>query len=255
MFNKTNLFIFNTESKEKESKNFVLDIFSSKYEIAIWTFLIYLSGVLFQIFRLIWWFTTDLKLWNLMFFSFSNSLNDFWIFFWISLIFFLLSFWIVFILNIFLKGFNVKNNTCITVLSLFLSFAIVMSIYYYANGWNFWSILNVWITSIPYVLSVCLSGFIIYKWVLEKKVFYTFLVLFMLYWFFLLLLDPTRYYGCNQIRCNDEIKNCILFEYKNDKYWFTWDGDIYNLNEFKAFYTSHYFKDNITTWTESCDIK
>lgn len=39
---------------------------------------------------------------------------------------------------------------------------------------------------------------------------------------------------------NDNSK-CIKFNYKNDKYWFSWSWSVYKLDEFKSFYTKDYF--------------
>jgi len=41
------------EVQENKKKNFIIDIFSNKYELAILTFSIYLVGVLYQILKLI----------------------------------------------------------------------------------------------------------------------------------------------------------------------------------------------------------
>jgi len=52
MFDKFNIIFNQEEKKEEKSSNFLIEIFSSKYEIAIITFLIYFSGVLYQFFKL-----------------------------------------------------------------------------------------------------------------------------------------------------------------------------------------------------------
>jgi hypothetical protein len=45
------------------------------------------------------------------------------------------------------------------------------------------------------------------------------------------------------------IKSIILN--KNDKYWFTWEWDVYRLDEFKSFFTYDYFKNQINSWSTS----
>lgn len=59
-----------------------------------------------------------------------------------------------------------------------------------------------------------------------------------------MLYGSGKYYWCEKIRENIWEKDCVLLEYKNDKYWFTWKGDVYKLDEFKSFFTKDYF-DNL----------
>lgn len=246
MFDKINFFI-NKEWEIEENKNFIITIFKNKEEIALITFWIYFLWVFYQILKLIWGFTTNPKLWNLMFFSFSNSLNDFLIIFWIAFVFFFLTFLITFLINIFLHFINFSKNKFIAFLLFLLSYGLMLWIYQL----SWWSLFNkkyiIIILSIWYIVSIILSGLIIYK-KLTKIIIYTFIFLYIIYWFFIMLYSWVKYYWCENIRDNVAEKNCFLLEYKNDKYWFTWNWDIYKLDEFKSFFTSDYFKNKTLSW-------
>lgn len=235
MFDK---YIFINKIQEEKNKNFIIDIFSNKYEIAILTFLVYLMGVFYQILKLIWWFTTNIKLWNLMFFSFSSSIDDFLIIFWVSFIFFFLSFLITHIIIKILNLFNSYNNKCLKYLIIFLVIIFYGFLLYINNG--FVSIKIALYLLIPIILSITISWLLIFN-NFNKKFFYIFLWLFLIYGFYLMLYDWIKYYACDKLKCNSEKENCILLEYKNDKYWFTWNWDVYKLDEFKSFFTSDYF--------------
>lgn len=232
--------------------NFLRKFFNNKYEIAILTSWVYLLGVVFQVLKLIWGFTTTPKIGNLMFFSFSNSLNDFCIIFWVSLIFFMLSFTTVGIINFFIKELNTSGSRFIGVLLLLLTFVVVLFVGD-RSGWELWDIKKAIFILFPFTLSTIILWYLLFNSILTKRAFYIFLSGFLLYGFFQLLYYSDSYYGCDQLRCNDANKNCILLEYKNDKYGFTWDWDVYKLDAFTSFYTVNYFKDEIKTWTETCE--
>lgn len=248
MFDKINININTTKiQEEKNSKNIILDIFQNPHEIAFITFSIYFTGILYQIFKLVWIFNLKFKLWNLLFFSFSHSLSDFSILFWYSLIIFILTFFLVHIINLWLKKINFNNNKIIDILLLFCTFEII--IYSYDKTWlDFTNFLNFFIYFTPYLFSIILSWIIIYYNKLSRKIFYIFLTLFILYWFFILWIWSWKYYWCEKIRCNDAKKDCFLLEYKNDKYWFTLNWDIYKLDEFKSFFTKEYFDNKSYSW-------
>jgi len=249
MFDKFNIFYKGKEEidkKEKSIKSEILsEIFSNKSELAILTFSIYLFWVLYQILKLTWWFTTQLKLWNLLFFSFSNSINDFLIIFWFSLICFFLTFFVVFIINFiinFIFSFiNFDNNKIIWYIILFITFWVIFLIAFYWN-YNLEKFTYI-IIGVPYLFSLILVAILtIHKKELTKKIFYIFVFLFLIYGFLLNLYWWTKYYWCEKIRDNNSEKDCFLLEYKNDKYWFTWNWDIYKLSEFKSFFTTEYIK-------------
>lgn len=247
MFDKLNIFINN--EKEEKPKSFLLEIFSNKHELAIITFVIYFTGVIYQILKLIWWFTVSPILGNLYFFSFSNSLNDFSIIFWYTLIIFILSFLLVFSPNYLLDKFvYLKNRSKIFIWFWFsIIFLLLLWLMYYVNN----TIFKWWIyiyVILPYLISIILTIFILTnKWI-SKNLFYVFSWLFFIYWFVAMLYGSGKYYWCLNVMKNTD-KDCILFEYKNDKYWFTWKWDIYNLDEFKSFYTSDYFKNQSNSWS------
>ena len=247
MFDKLNIFINQGVKKEDSSKNLLIDIFSNKNELAILTFSIYFVWVLYQILKLIWWFNTNIKLWNLMFFSFSHSINDFLIIFWISFIFFFLTSIIVFFLNLLFSFANYKNNKFIWYLILILIFFLI----FFLNNFFWWYKLDtktIMFILTPYLLSLWLVAvLLIHKKKLTKKNFYIFLTLFLFYWFLFFLYWWIKYYWCEKIRDNNSEENCFLLDYKNDKYWFTWNWDIYKLDEFKSFFTSDYFKNKTSS--------
>lgn len=249
MFDKLNIFI-NNEKKEEPSKNLLVEIFSNKYEIAIITFLIYLAWVLYQIFKLIWWFKVSPVLGNLYFFNFWNTINDFLIIFWYTFLMFIFSFLIVFPPNYLLDKFvYLKGKSKIFIWFWFLiAFLIVLWLIYYVDSNIFNNFNNLFIVIVPYFISVILTIFIIIKKWISKSLFYVFFWLFFIYWFFWLLYWSGKYYWCLNVMENTD-KDCILIDYKNDKYWFTWKGDVYNLNEFKSFYTSDYFKNQSNSWS------
>lgn len=241
MFDKLNIFI-NSKKKKDIPKNIILEIFSSKYDLAIITFLIYLSWVLYQILKLIWWFTVSPVLWNLYFFSFSNTVNDFLIIFWYTLIIFILTFILILlsgkIINIFKINKTYSNVTYIIWLLVILS--LIFWFFFYKKYMKIDLLL---IIMLPYIFSSIITYYILTKKKISKTLFYLFFWLFFIYWFFSLLYWSWKYYWCENLIKN-EPENCILLDYKNDKYWFTWSGDIYKVEEFKSFYTSEYY-----TWT------
>ncbi|MDD3793908.1 MAG: hypothetical protein PHI37_03790 [Candidatus Gracilibacteria bacterium] len=237
MLDNINIFI-NKEGKIEENKSFIIDIFSNKYELAILTFSIYLVGVLYQILKLIGGFTSNIKLGNLMFFSFSNSVNDFLIIFGVSFIFFFLSFIVTFSLIKILNFLNLNNNKCIKIIIICFVSIFYIFIMYLNNGFE--SVKTSIYLLIPIILSIIISGLLIFN-NFNKKLFYIFLGLFLIYSFYLMLYDGIKYYACDEFKCNSEKENCVLLEYKNDKYGFTLYGDIYKIDEFKSFFTSDYF--------------
>lgn len=236
---------------ERLKDNFIKNL-PTTYEITMITIFIYLSGVLYQVLKLVWWLTKEPNIWNLIFFSFSSSLNDFGVFFWYSFIIYFLSFTVIFLVSFLLRKVNVKRDKKVSYLFSTIILILFIVIYFFAIPWNK-GVTSFTFYITPFILSSILAWLILYKRNVQKSIYYIFLILFIVYWFFMLLYGSSKYYACNQIRCNDAIKNCVLLEYKNDKYGFTGDGDIYNLDEFKAFYTYNYFKDGIKTWTESCE--
>jgi len=248
MFYKFNIFKKRKKKEEKKEKTknleILSEIFSNKSELAILTFSIYFFWVLYQIFKLIWWFNSQLKLWNLMFFSFSNSINDFLIIFWISLIFFFLTFSVVYIINFIFSFINFNNNKITWYIILFITFWIIFSLtFYWKNNLENINYIIIWI---PYLLSLwIIAVLLIHKMKFTKNLFYIFISLFLLYWFVVNLLWWPKYYWCEKIRNNNSEKDCFLLEYNNDKYWFTWSWDIYKLSEFKSFFTYDYFKNKI----------
>ncbi len=245
MFDKLNIFINQGVKKEESSKNFLIEIFSNKYEIAIITFWIYFSGVLYQFLKLTWIFNNKLMIWNLVFFSFSNSINDFLIIFWYSLIIFILTFFIVFLPNlIFNEVLFLRNRSKIFLIIWFwiVFICIWLLIFNVTNNYS-----NYYIY-IPYFISLVLTIIFFIKNLNFKTYFYSLLLSFYLYWFIIMLISWVKYYWCENIRDNIAEKNCFLLEYKNDKYWFTWNWDIYKLDEFRSFFTSDYFKNQTSSW-------
>ncbi|MDD3145293.1 MAG: hypothetical protein PHV23_04250 [Candidatus Gracilibacteria bacterium] len=246
MFDKFNI-IFNHEVKKEEKTKFsLIDLFPNTKELAVITFLIYFLGVLYQILKLIGAFTTNPKLGNLMFFSFSNSINDFLIIFGVSFVLFFLTFLITFLINVILHSFNFSKNKFRAFLLFVLSYELILGIYQFSGGDLFNKKYVIIILSIGYIISIVLSGLIIYKKI-TKVILYIFIGLYILYGFFIMLYSGVKYYGCENIRDNYAEKDCFLLEYKNDKYGFTGKGDIYKLDEFKSFFTSDYFKNQTSS--------
>lgn len=236
MFDKLNIFI-NNEKKEEKIKNIFTDIFADKYEI---TFLIYLSWIFYQILKLIWGFKVSPIFWNLYFFSFANTINDFWIIFWYSFILFTVSWLVIIILNYMLHKFNIKDNKKLSYILSIIPLLLVC-IAFYQVWTNIFEIKNS-LLLIPYIIWT-ISSFILlkYKKSLKKQIYISFW-LFFFYWFLILLYWSWKYYWCENINIIDLKKECILFDYKNDKYWFTWSWDIYDINQFKSFYTYDYLE-------------
>lgn len=249
MFDKLNIFI-NNENKEESPKSFLLEIFSNKHELAIITFVIYFTGVVYQILKLIWWFTVSPVLGNLYFFSFWNTINDFSIIFWYTLIMFIFSFWIIFSSNYILDKFvYLEGKSKIFIWFWFtIIFVLVFWLMYNINNTIIKSLSLFSIVMIPYILSIILSIIILTKKLTSKITFYVFFGLFYIYWFVAILYWSGKYYWCLNVIENTD-KDCILIDYKNDKYWFTWSWDVYNLDEFKSFYTSDYFKNQSNSWS------
>lgn len=249
MFDKLNIFI-NNEKKEETPTNLLVEIFSSKYEIAIIIFLIYLAWVLYQIFKLIWWFKVSPVLGNLYFFNFWNTINDFLIIFWYTFLMFIFSFLIVFPPNYLLDKFvYLKGKSKIFIWFWFIiGVLIVYWLMYYINTSVMKNLSIISVVMVPYILSMILSILVLnQKWI-SKTIFYIFFWLFYIYWFLAILYWSGKYYWCFNVMENTD-KDCILIEYKNDKYWFTWKWDIYNLDEFKSFYTSDYFLNLNGSWS------
>jgi hypothetical protein len=250
MFDKLNIFIKNNKEKEKSNNNFLLKLFSNKWELALITFVWYLTWVIYQIFKLTWILNNDFMVWNLVFFSFSSSINDFLIIFWYSFIIFILSFSIIFLPNLFFdKVVFIKNRSKIF---QFLWFCIIFTGIWFLIYKETYNNSNYYIY-IPYIISLVLTVIFFIKKLSLKTYFYSIFFSFYLYWFVIMLISWVKYYWCEKIRCNDANKTCFLLEYKNDKYWFTWQWDIYKLDDFKAFYTYDYIKNNIETWNENCE--
>jgi hypothetical protein len=183
-------------------------------------------------------------IWNLLFFSFSSSINDFLIIFWYSFIIFILTFFVVFLPNlIFNEVLPLRNRSKIFLIIWFwiVFICIWLLIFNVTNNYS-----NYYIY-IPYFISLVLTIIFFIKNLNFKTYFYSLLLSFYLYWFIIMLISWVKYYWCENTRDNIAEKNCFLLEYKNDKYWFTWNWDIYKLDEFKSFFTSDYFKNKTSS--------
>lgn len=232
-----------SENNNSEN-NFFINIFSNRGGLWIVTFSLYMFWVFYQLFKLLWWFVSELKVWNLLFFSFSNSLNDFLTIFWISFLYFILSFLTIFLffiivkiffelffyINFFKKHFLKFKN--ISILFWVFVFLIFLFFWIEKNEPGFLKSFY-YVIFPPFIFSFLLLCF--YKKERLKIIFYIFSFLFSLFWFFMMIIWAPEYYWCLKTKNYEIEKDCIIITYKNDKYWFWKDGNIYKLDEFKSF--------------------
>lgn len=224
----------------KKSKNIFINIFSNKLEITIITFIFYLFWVLYQILKLIWWFFYEPRIENLLFFSFSNSINDFLIILGIAIIFFILSIAISTMIytpiKVCLNFINIKllkryNNQ----ITIFFSCSVffLLTFFIVTPKASFFTHFLVFITFFAAIIFLTY-----YKKIIEKRFFYMFFSAFYSIFFFVMLYWSLSYYWCFKVEKNLTKKDCVLLKYKNDKYWFTRNWEIYKLDDFKYFYTN-----------------
>lgn len=225
-------------------------------DIIYFSIIIYFLWVIYQIFMLTRVFTEDSKMGNLPFFSFTSSINDFLIILWKTIInlfyFFMFLFVFLLVINLIIfifkvitkkdnKLFCINDNKYTIIYSLIISFFALFPFFFSAKlTINYISLTTI---IIPYILCILFVWLLIKKKI-TKNILYVFIFLSLLPLFFTNLIWPLKYYWCKNLICND-IKDCVLLVYQNDKYWFTWNWDVYKLEEFKSFYTYHYFKDEI----------
>ncbi|EKE30153.1 MAG: hypothetical protein ACD_2C00035G0002 [uncultured bacterium (gcode 4)] len=245
-----------SNNKNQEQKTFELlvlikSILTNKEKLAVIMIFIYLFGLVYQFMKIVW---VDRKpqFSYLIFFSFSNTINDFLIIVWNIFWYFILTFSLIYITILTISWYKFKNafsNKIYWILhSLILLIIISIFSYKNLNLKSFDSVIKIFITVIPYLLWVFLS-YVIFTWKKWKEsTLYLFFLTYFFYWFILLLVWWEKYYACEKLRDNDPIKNCFILTYKNDKYWFTWNWDVYKLDEFKSFFTADYIKNKTQTW-------
>lgn len=243
------------ETKEKNNEQEFLPlikwIIKDKEKIAIIIAVVYLVWVIYQFLKIIIW--TNLKpiFSHLIFFSFWNTINDFFIVLLNILIYFILTFGFIYSIIIVCLWFNLKskykpqtNKIIHIIILIMISSLIIYQVY------NKESKLTLFLIISLYIIWTYLSYFITAwtKW--NELKLNTVIWIYIAYWLYVVAFGWWKYYACDNLKNNTSEKNCVLLIYKNDKYWFTGSWDVYNLENFKSYFTSEYFNNLKGTQTK-----